>query len=124
LNKILLVKYGSKYGAIKLIKSNNDSAEIQWCYQVVPSNDFISNKVETGTAKLFEKYERTKISPNISFMKDKDSNLTINFDDVKIQWSAGNWIYYSDKYGLLLTDKEDIAKVEIAGYYQWTYKKS
>lgn len=122
LNKILLVKYGTKYGAIKLIKSNDDFAEIQWWYQVFPSNDFISNKVETGTAKLFEKYERTRMSPNTYFMKDKGSNLTINFDDVRIQWSAGNWIYYSDKYGLLLTDKEDIAKVGLAGYYHWTYK--
>jgi hypothetical protein len=124
LNKIILVKYGVKYGAIKLIKSVDNSSEIQWWYQVVPSSNFISSKIETGIAKLFEKYERTKITPSASFMKDKGSNLSINFDNVKIEWSADNWIYYSDEYGLLLTDEEDISKVGIAGYYQWTYRTS
>ncbi|HWR59527.1 MAG TPA: hypothetical protein VN328_11630 [Thermodesulfovibrionales bacterium] len=95
--RILLVKYGTKYGAIKLIGSTDDSAEIQWWYQVVPNNDFISKRVKSGTAKLFEKYERTKISPGITYSKDKGSNLTIDFDDFRIQWSAGNWIYYGDK---------------------------
>lgn len=122
-NKILLVNYDNKYGAIKILSSGTDRAKVEWWYQILPSTVLVTGNTKHGETKLFEKYKTIETVDNKHQLIDIGSNLYINLDTIRIEWSASNWIYYSEKYGLHLTDIEDIKKVKIEKYYDWTYIK-
>lgn len=112
--KILLLGYEGKYGAIQITDFDHKSAEAKWWYQIEPSTDFTSKKIQSGEAHLYENYVRQKeIAPNKWEVKDVGSKLYIEFDDIKILWSASNWLYIPKSYEYKLTDLTDIKELKI-----------
>lgn len=112
-NKILLIKQNNNYAALKILKRSNSSAHYEWWYQKDGSGNFNSKSVLTGKGKVFEKYKSTQISKGRFFLEDAGSNLLIKINDIEMEWSAPNFIYYSNNYGLSLTDKTDIKDITI-----------
>ena len=112
-NKILLINKNLSYAALKILKRSNSSAHYKWWYQKDGNGNFNTKSVLMGEGKVFEKYKRTQISKNEFSLKDSGSDLLININDIVIEWSAPNYIYYSNNYELSLTDKTEIKDITI-----------
>lgn len=117
--KILLIRQGNKYGAIKITKSEKDFSEYEWYYQGDGTGDFTSKTAMHGTGKVFEKYREIEISPIEYQVVDIGSKLFIEFGIFSLEWNQGNWVYFpkeedpKNQIEMTLTEAEDIQEIDI-----------